>query len=116
MSDVREVRAARPWILGVLGNFDRSGLHITGIPARSALRDAHYEPDHRGRRVEIETGDHIQAIGGDPIRNLDDYLNALASAPDPRNVVLLVKDRRSGAREDVPADHVVDHVVGIVRS
>jgi prolyl-tRNA synthetase len=26
-----------------------------------------------------------------------------------------VKDRATGAREDVPADHLVDHVVGVVR-
>ena len=27
-----------------------------------------------------------------------------------------VKDRASGEREDVPADQVVDHVVGLVRA
>jgi prolyl-tRNA synthetase len=27
-----------------------------------------------------------------------------------------VKDRRTGAREDVPADHLVDHVVRLVRA
>ena len=32
------------------------------------------------------------------------------------NGTIEVKDRATGAREDVPADHVVDHVVGLVRA
>lgn len=86
------------FMLNVGGWFDSEGFNLEDIPASSAVSALYDQPEKKGARYRLEPGDVIAAINGNPVTTYEEYVYALNSAPNPRDVELEVIDCNSGKR------------------
>jgi hypothetical protein len=86
------------WMLGVSGWFDNEGLNLTSIAPWSSVLRLTDRPGGQGRRYNLEVGDVIASVDGQPVTTSDDYFNALNGAANPRSVEIEIIDWRTGNR------------------
>jgi len=92
------IQAAPPQFSSALGV--KQGVAVLGVMPRSPAQAAGIRPFQRGAAGEVIAGDVITAVGGTPVANIDQLLDALERYPPGETVKVTLL--RNGKSIDVP--------------